>query len=135
MKTLSTTIFLLFLIALGFTQVSTTEIEYGYDAAGNRILRRVITVGGGGMASKKGADTEQEEPTILTDKVGSQEIQLYPNPTTEKFTVAFSNYQQNQAGQVALFDLQGKLLTQDQLVSSTVEITLFLKDMGIKFSI
>lgn len=64
MKTLSTTIFLLFLIALGFTQVSTTEIEYGYDAAGNRILRRVITVGGGGMASKKGADTEQEHHHI-----------------------------------------------------------------------
>lgn len=86
--------------------VGTWGIVNKYDAAGNRIKRVYFY--------NNGVDPY---PGKIAEKLASGEVvqvveieALYPNPTTGKFTVAFSKALQDAA--VTVMDLQGKKMLQ-----------------------
>ena len=104
------TLSFLFLTGILFAQ----DIEYGYDAAGNRISRKEIQMGGAGP---------QAPP--IEDKVGNMDVSIYPNPTQSTLTVNMDVSELDEKDQQAqakmyLFDLTGKqILTRTVSTSST----------------
>lgn len=78
---------------------NTCGIVYTYDAAGNRTQRAYVCNNGGGIAP---VFTEN------TSEVIQQVTELYPNPTTGRFTVLFTRELKN--APVILYDINGKEL-------------------------
>jgi hypothetical protein len=115
-------------------------IQYEYDAAGNRILRKTVDL----ILQKSSVlsdstETEQilpNEPlphtTNLTpqtavyfvEKIAQVEIKIYPNPTTEKITLEISEWNNLQAGIFKLYSLNGQLLQEQLVHSPTTTISL-----------
>jgi len=67
---------------------SSLTVEYDYDAAGNRILRKVIVMQPAPPAPTMAVAQEfsEEEPEYFVEKIVQVEMKIYPNPTTEKIT-------------------------------------------------
>ena len=113
MKQLKPTLTLSFLLLTGI--LFAQDIEYGYDAAGNRISRKEIQLGESGPQAQ----------TPVQDKVGNIDVTIYPNPTQNTLTVNMDVSELDEKDQQAqakmyLFDLTGKqILTRTVSTSST----------------
>jgi len=134
---------------LSIAQGSLTFI-YEYDAAGNRVRRKVIN-----LAPPQLTPPPPEEPTFAEDpeeeltslipstpldftkpavpkdyteyfveKVAQIEMKIYPNPTTEKITLEIAGWQYLQTGIFKLFSLTGQLLQEQPVHSATTTISL-----------
>ena len=68
-------------------------------------------------------DGEQPEPYFV-EKVAQVEINIYPNPTTEKVTLEIGNMEKLQTGNFKLFSLTGQLLQEHPVHSSTTTVSL-----------
>ena len=86
----------------GLPPVTTQEVSYTYDAAGNRKTRSIITVGKGGL-------DENEEPKGSLD---GREILVYPNPVKEELTIEIWKGDNEDNYRFLLFDMNGKLITE-----------------------
>jgi hypothetical protein len=114
--------------------------KYEYDNAGNRVCRKVITLGPNFSPphpappdSTNYLTTEPENDTthysLLTtqyyiEKIAQTEIKIYPNPTTEKITLEISGWENLQTGVFKLYSLGGQLLQERPVHSSTTEVSL-----------
>jgi len=122
--------------------------EYSYDAAGNRVLRKVIDLGPPSFAPPPQDTTHYTESTSLitnennsltsltsltsppseplpsqyfTETLAQTEIKIYPNPTSVKVTLEISDWTTLQTGIFQLYSLNGHLL-QEQLVYSAATV-------------
>jgi len=113
------------------------EREYEYDAAGNRTLRKKITTKapqGDSLqslpASRYALQDElqsgvsQKSPEYYIEKLARVEMKIYPNPATEKITLAISNMENLQTGMLQLYSLSGQLLQTYPVQSETTIISL-----------
>lgn len=107
------------------------NIGFTYDAAGNRIQQKVITL--------KSIDAENEELSSLqnptevekyTDYVGSREVIIYPNPTKGLLILEVNNIPVETNLEIMLFDLQGKLLLHQTIQSPETEVDLNSQPAG-----
>ena len=148
-------IFLLWLaIPLFCMAQSGLAFSYEYDAAGNRVLRKVIILDPqfapptsppeDPVLAENLAETEEEltsqlssmspsftEPTTPEDytqyfveKMGQVEMKIYPNPTTEKITLEIAGWKDLQTGTFQLYSLTGQLLQEQQVHSVTTTVSL-----------
>lgn len=84
---------------------NTCGVVYTYDAAGNRTQRTYLCNNGSRIAY---APVVAENTTTSVQQV----TQLYPNPTTGRFTVSFSQPLKNAT--VILLDIAGNILLQSR---------------------
>jgi hypothetical protein len=107
-----------------FCMAQQLQVQYDYDAAGNRIVRKTITLQLAPPVSPDSTETiplpsdevvsqmyptSHEYPTFV-EKIAQVEIKIYPNPTTEKITLEISDWQNLQTGTFILYSLTGQLL-------------------------
>ena len=96
----------LFLIILGALILSAQSISYDYDAAGNRIARRVIPLGG--LRSAMAGD-QPVEP--VKDSWGERKITVYPNPTKGALKIAVENGEDKALYESKAFDSNGRVVS------------------------
>ncbi len=98
-------------------------VEYQYDAAGNRSLRKktIIMTPQSGMTKSSVSDEqnaesteEKTEPVRAEEKhedlLGECKVTIYPNPTKGLVKVEFQNYADIKDLQLHLYDSRGRLL-------------------------
>jgi len=68
---------ILFLLLFSATcsHVFSQAISYGYDQAGNRVSRKIVSLGSP-QSAKQNIDK-----TVVTEPLGERTITMYPNPT------------------------------------------------------
>jgi hypothetical protein len=113
--------------------------EYYYDAAGNRTIRKIVTMNLVPPAPQDSTLTESFEADSLTphtsylaphtadfyvENIAQTEIKIYPNPTTEKITLEITGWETLQTGIFKLYNLSGQLLQERSVYSVTTEVSL-----------
>jgi hypothetical protein len=104
-------ILILFLAGLSFLfqNMTAQTISYTYDASGNRIERKVISL----LKSGHLTDTTKSESfkqEALEDQLGAQKILIYPNPVKENLTIEFRGKVPASHVTVYLYTQTGRLL-------------------------
>jgi hypothetical protein len=118
--------------------------KYEYDNAGNRIIRKVITLVPKSaspvptdstfvtpddyeLLSSKSLHSPNIETTtddFFVEKIAQTEIKIYPNPTTEKVTLEITNMETLQTGIFRLYSMSGQLLQESPVYASVTEVYL-----------
>jgi len=119
----------LFFIPLFSMAQSALVREYDYDAAGNRILRKTVQLYLSPPAPQDSLQVTSDELQVTSDeyfveKLAQVEIKIYPNPATEKITLAISNMETLQTGSFKLFSLSGQLLQEHPVYAAATEVSL-----------
>jgi len=115
---------------------------YDYDAAGNRILRKVVTIKSL-TPPEDSLRVTSDELQVTSDelqvtsyelqvtgydyfveKLDRVEIKIFPNPTTERVTLEISGWQELKTGRFQLYSLMGQLLQDTPVFSLSTEINL-----------
>jgi len=101
-------------------------VEYDYDAAGNRISRKVINLQSAPPVQQMAIaeNFPEEEPEYFVDKIARMAMKIYPNPATERITLEISNWEDLQTGTFKLFSLSGQLLQEQPVHSPVTSISL-----------
>jgi len=117
------------------------KTEYEYDAAGNRILRKVIHLRGDDTAEggrTKSAVTEYDVPgeamaVSYEDWLGERKVLIFPNPTQGMMRIEFQEYGDLKDVRLLLYDIQGRLLRQINNVehSNTLDLSQYPAGMYI----
>jgi hypothetical protein len=89
---------------------SAQGISYDYDAAGNRIARRVIVLNAAPAPRSDRQTAETDTLTALTDKIGKQDVKIYPNPTQGFLAVEFVNFSDELQAEISISSLSGTLV-------------------------
>jgi len=118
---------------------------YEYDAAGNRVVRKVIDVPkvlpappedslavisdelqvtSNKLQDELQSFESQKSPEYYLEKLAQVEMKIYPNPATEKITLAISNLEKMQNGTLQLYSMNGQLLQTQPIHSAICEISL-----------
>ena len=125
-------------------------IKYTYDASGNRIERKIIEMKAPAMTPPPQDSTENiiddyENPfniiqntedennmplKVYTDALSETFITIYPNPTKGLLTVKFTNMPQTAVSSVTLFDMQGRIITQQQSLSDENRLDISAQPTG-----
>jgi hypothetical protein len=116
MKILTTLIITLFVAGA----TAQTAVEYTYDAAGNRIQRKVIVVKSPEQVNdsllnipflEEVSVAEVEGLASVSEHLGNMRVSLHPNPSSDfiYITIAFSDMEKESV-QLQLYDLNGRLL-------------------------
>jgi len=90
------------------------KFSYTYDFAGNRISRTVVT-----LKTKEDLLPQTEEETEITEN-----ITVYPNPTTGTVNIRFTNYEPEKSGIIRLYNASGVLLQTKKSLNTENEINL-----------
>jgi hypothetical protein len=114
----------LFILFLTLTQLACSaqnRVEFIYDDAGNRTERHFI-------------DLNPSKSTLLSDKDGWQkafddkilgtEIKIYPNPTKGMIKIDLKNYEGASKGEIRVYDVTGKIVYQNNQVSTSNIVSL-----------
>ena len=116
---------------------------YEYDAAGNRIVRKVLEVKYSPPAPEDSVEVTSYELQVtgyelqvasyefFVEKVAQVEMKIYPNPTTEKITLEISNFEKLQTGVFKLYNLNGQLLKECPVHSVSTELSLAGLSAGV----
>lgn len=91
-------------------------VEISYDAAGNRITRKVLRVS---MTSKGGYHTDS---SFYSDIMQSVQLRVYPNPTQGKIYIEMLDLTEDAPNKVRIFDNQGKLIYKNEGLGNAIEI-------------
>jgi hypothetical protein len=134
-------------VFLGVFVNAQTSVKYGYDAAGNRTNRTIIMQAppappqdsteiiiedeGDVFVSVPDIENGEESPQeIYTDVLSEALITIYPNPTRGLLTVKMSNMPRHVASSLALFDIQGRIVTQQQSLSDENKLDISAQPVG-----
>jgi len=90
------------------------QVYFDYDNSGNRVYRYTIEDGNkSGTVSNTDSDT-----TSLREDAGGFEFVLFPNPTQKEVRItAESEFLERQGNVLYVYDLNGKLLMQQNFVN------------------
>lgn len=126
-KQCSIVLFLSTLLVSAYSYTQEIAIEYTYDAAGNRIQRKVITLSDNEIEhedddamSARGENTTSRTASI-TDQAFQYTYELFPNPVASSLTIRTS--QQLSALDkitVSVFNMEGKLLQTNNVVGNSM---------------
>ncbi len=93
-------------------------IGFGYDPAGNRTSRTMI------IQENKSAynnDLDMPEDGLDWNKLG---LRLYPNPTQGELRFEFENYPEDAKVHYVLYDLNGKMLLNEEMLNTSTFLDL-----------
>lgn len=84
------------------------NIEYGYDASGNRISRQFIVLSNDSIPGK---ESSWNNRNVLSDNIADIPILLYPNPTKGELFINIESLPENKTIWLELYSLsEGKLI-------------------------
>lgn len=121
------------------------EIEFQYDARGNRVLRQIYvyppSIGQVPDSTKVNKDQTSEEPVAANEQVKEEAMQkalslgisVYPNPTEAMVNVTINALQNGKEAELMLFDNLGRLITRKKQTSGVDTINLETLNTGIYF--
>ena len=110
-------LFLCTLLLIGVAAHSqTTQVEFGYDDAGNRTSREIVTLSKSAVLS----DTIPISETQLGDK----SLKLYPNPTYGVLTMSVDNFDAGETVSILVTDMAGRTIIKDRQQSPSFKIDL-----------
>ena len=118
----------IFMSVLSLMKGQSFQREYGYDDAGNRVLRKVAVLSPKSQKSNDSqSDTNNTEntdelETFYVDKVGDISLKIFPNPTTSVVTLLIEDLQDEVAGTVTLYNLSGAKIGEERITSYRTEI-------------
>ena len=116
MKKTATTLIAILLSQLLYSQ--TTEINYVYDNAGNRIERHVIILPM--SKSEDGAFKKMTEVKPHKDKLQEHNITLFPNPTKGQLLVEITHLDKVKKSSIEVYSLEGvSIFHQDNIRDQT----------------
>ena len=81
------------------------EVQYAYDASGNRILRQTVVVE---IENQLKAQSKDFEPVL--DEWNQREVKLYPNPTRGNLKVSVNGGEKDVNYQYDLYNTGGRLI-------------------------
>lgn len=93
-------------------------VEFGYDAAGNRVMRRVIELRMG-HSRERTSDTSH-----CSVQLGSARINVYPNPTDGVVTMELPADYPSVYCKATVYDNNGRLLFERSAVAGNIIIDL-----------
>ena len=136
------TIALLFLMTCIVPELWGQKVEYYYDAAGNRHLRKVISMNKSAVSGSEGESGygkmdngysfgETPPPERYEDMLGERKVLIYPNPTQGILRIDFQGYGNLKDARLLLYDIQGKPLQQVNKVDPSVILDLSLYPSGM----
>jgi len=137
------------LLAFAQDVVPQYVVSYGYDDSGNRTSRtinmrapentpppqdsteNVIEDEEDIVAYIQDMENEDQIPQeVYTDALSETLITIYPNPTRGLLTVKMSNMPQHSASSLTLFDMQGKVITQQQSLAEENKLDISAQPPG-----
>jgi len=87
--------------------VSSQELSYSYDDAGNRISRTIFI-------GLKSADVHKQE---ITETIGSNEIKIYPNPVESLLLISITGFEHDFLSEYFVYNLSGSMLKREKVTS------------------
>jgi hypothetical protein len=110
---------LITLILGTLTITAQNEFAYGYDAAGNRTSRTIITIPPPPPAAQK-----HKEPASVTEQLGEMEITVSPNPTQGELLLQITNMEEG-SNHLKVLDLNGQVLIEQNNIteSNTIDFS------------
>ncbi len=130
------TILLLLIQVAVFAQ---TTVNYTYDASGNRITRRIITVYKMAIAKS----TPNDSIPTITDAIKSLttadgtisegDIKVFPNPVQEKLNVQFNGTATSEGCSLQLYDGVGKLFYKESTMQNLTEVDMQQAKTGMYY--
>jgi len=135
----------------GFFAGAQTKWSYEYDNAGNRLSRTIDMTSPPPTSppppqdsietiiedlenpiaaiqdTENGGEKSQE---IYTDTLSETLITIYPNPTMGLLTVKFSDLSQHAVSSLTLFDMHGRVITQQQSLSEENKLDISAQPTG-----
>jgi len=117
------------IMCLVFHDTAGAQVNFGYDAAGNRV-NRVIDLS---FRSQKAEEKVEEE---TKEKVHSEvlkdfSINIYPNPTKGDLTVEIQNLPEGKTANLRLYNMSGSLILQKTDISDKEHINISNQPSGI----
>ncbi|MDR0207196.1 MAG: T9SS type A sorting domain-containing protein [Bacteroidales bacterium] len=125
------TLTLLLWLCLPFLSLAQNPLTrvYEYDAAGNRVVRKLITLKVPSTPAEDSVEVTSDELLVTSyiyfvEKLAQLEMKINPNPSTEKITLSIINMNKLQSGLLQLYSMNGQLLQTQPIHSATSEISL-----------
>lgn len=99
-------------MAIGiYAEAQTYEVQYTYDAAGNRIKRKVVEV------TLKSAKTATKDDFLpVEEQWGERQVSIYPNPTHGNLKVNITGGDDEVAYSYELFNTSGSKVLNGRVV-------------------
>jgi hypothetical protein len=118
-----TILFLTMLFALINAWGQTTAIEYQYDEAGNRKLRKVITL------QLKSAT--MPDSILSSDVISGKDFTIYPNPTEGMLSIRIDGLDGDESVLLQISDLKGRVLISEKETAPFRTIDLTMHPLGM----
>ncbi|WP_082592050.1 T9SS type A sorting domain-containing protein [Candidatus Symbiothrix dinenymphae] len=99
------------------------SIRFGYDAAGNRVSRSVVY---DDSPLRSANDT-----TFYSEMLAEMVIKIYPNPTEGLLQVSIENMKEGTTAQIALYNLQGNLITTQKGIRDVANLNITSQPAGV----
>lgn len=118
--------------------------EYGYDAAGNRILRKVVEIPeqkslisnvDSIQAQEIAQDSNKKQEKYYVDNLGNFSLKVFPNPATSVVNIDILNTNTRIEGNIMVYNASGALLTTKQINTSHIELDVSTYSKGNYFAV
>ena len=87
-------------------------VYFGYDASGNRTSRTISLL--------KSTRENKDEHHEFKDKLGDQDVLIYPNPVESELTIEIPTLEDEEFASISLYDQEGRLIySNDQATASS----------------
>lgn len=115
-----------FFLLIGINNMAAqNNVNYGYDASGNRTSRTVVL-------SKSMAKAAQNKQNSYSDAEGSYNVNIYPNHTGSRVHVTVCDKTGGKvSGLIAVYSTGGTFITKQKITESGNDIDLSGKQNGI----
>ena len=125
-------LYILFLVLGPFVQAYGQVIPlriYEYDAAGNRVLRKVLILPD--SALQKNVNNHDSADYWYEDNMDDLNILIYPNPTTSSINLRITNNEQALQGEAKIYNSSGAQLMDISIVQQQTTINMSHLPSGI----
>jgi len=116
---------MLLLLSVHWCEAQT--ISYGYDDAGHRISRKIITLKSAKVSEVTSTAKNNE---VYEENLGEQKIFIFPNPTRGELKVEISGYEKSTQTALYLYSLSGTLLLNKTSTNSFMTLDLSTYPIG-----
>lgn len=111
--------------------------SFSYDASGNRANRTMQTIELG-LPTKSGSKNNSEEKEVKEEEYAFQKladgnVRIYPNPTQGELKVSLEGFETTEGISLMLYNIQGQLIENKEIVSNLSELDLTSQASGIYF--
>jgi hypothetical protein len=110
-------------------------VEYDYDNAGNRTLRRVFLMKTDSSFNippnnKEYSDIEKTSLVSYVDVIGDNKVTIYPNPSVGQVSISLGNSEIKPNSKILLHTINGALIYEDEIKDPITTIDISTRENG-----